>query len=357
MNWIKENKFLSGVLAVVILGGGALGFLLYTAMGKFDEASTNFDQQASELHRLQTLPIYPSQKNVDKLSEQRDEYRKRVEDLRKSLEVMELPLEPLTPEQFQDRLKASVTAYDEKASAAHMKVPEKFFLGYEQYQSVPPRPEAAPLLWRELKAIEWVLGRVIEDGASELLSVKPDELPEEKGEGRTESRSRNGQPGPGPGQGLGGPGSRRERGEAGRGLRKSAFTVSFVSDEKVFQNILNEIVSAKSQYYIVRTFELKSTNEKPPMRDEKPGFGPGASTVPPPPPGAPAPDASNPAPAAGAPGAEKPDSAPKLGEVTKFVVGEEKVQVALLIEIVTFPTPPAEESKDGKPAAKPAPAP
>ena len=37
MNWIKQNKFLSGFIAVMVIGVGALGYLLFTAKSRYDE--------------------------------------------------------------------------------------------------------------------------------------------------------------------------------------------------------------------------------------------------------------------------------------------------------------------------------
>jgi hypothetical protein len=349
MNWIKENKFLTGVLAVAIIGGGVLGYLLFAAMGKYDEASSAFEAQSSELHRLQALPIFPDEKNRQTLQKQQEEYGDRIKALQRSMEAMQLPVEPLTPAEFQDRLKAAVTAYAEKAGGVHLKLPEKFFLGYERYQSVPPRPEAAPLLGRELKAIDWVLGRLAEDGVLELAAVKPEELAEEKGEKEDKSEARRpGAPafgGPGPG----GPGGRRERSTRSP-IRKSPFTLAFVCEENTVRAVLNDIVTSKSQLYLVRAVELKSTDEKPPARENPNANGNAAPPEP-----APVAQPANPGnPAAPAAPAAPDNSTIKAGEVTKFIVGEEKVQVTLLIEIVTFVPPPADEDKGGKPNSKPA---
>ena len=73
MNWIKENKFLSGVFAVLLLGVGTLGYLLFTALGSFDEATATYNQQAGELSRLQNLPLSPNRKNLDALIAQKKE--------------------------------------------------------------------------------------------------------------------------------------------------------------------------------------------------------------------------------------------------------------------------------------------
>lgn len=62
MNWIKENKFLTGFFAAMLVGLGVFGSFLYSAMGTFDEATTRYDGLSSELSRLQNLTVSPSQK-------------------------------------------------------------------------------------------------------------------------------------------------------------------------------------------------------------------------------------------------------------------------------------------------------
>ena len=54
MNWIKANKFLTGFLAVMLVGIGALGYLLLTASGAYDSATENYNSKATEFNRLET---------------------------------------------------------------------------------------------------------------------------------------------------------------------------------------------------------------------------------------------------------------------------------------------------------------
>src|SRR5437762_308926 len=52
MNWIKENKFLTGFLAVTLIGAGVLAYLMITAMGRASTAQTNYDAAAAQLLRM-----------------------------------------------------------------------------------------------------------------------------------------------------------------------------------------------------------------------------------------------------------------------------------------------------------------
>src|SRR3954452_7532368 len=100
MNWVKENKFMAGLLGVTVVGAGALGFLLMTAKTHADEATQNFESQAQELNRLQHLPAYPDQQNLAKLQAQRDEHIALLDKLQRDLAAVKEPVEPLDPRAF-----------------------------------------------------------------------------------------------------------------------------------------------------------------------------------------------------------------------------------------------------------------
>src|SRR5689334_13403011 len=105
MSWIKENKFLAGFTAATVVGAGALSFLLLQAKGKYDEASTNFEQESTELNRLQTLKPFPNTENLKKLEAQKKEHAAAIVQLQQSLRKLELPTEQVSAQQFQDRLR------------------------------------------------------------------------------------------------------------------------------------------------------------------------------------------------------------------------------------------------------------
>ena len=43
MNWIRENKFLAVFFAVLVVGAGVLGYLLFSASGSFSEGPKTFE--------------------------------------------------------------------------------------------------------------------------------------------------------------------------------------------------------------------------------------------------------------------------------------------------------------------------
>ena len=230
MNWIKENKFLAVFIAVVVLLSGAGIYLLLGAKGNYDDTIANYQQTATELTRLQQLPLFPNEANLKKLEEQRTAHLEQINSLHNTLLSMQAPVVPMTPEQFQDKLRASVTEFTQKAADAGMKLPDHFFMGFDRYQSEPPRPAAAPLLGRELAAVQFVLSELPQHSVLELRSLVREELPEERDTKPEPVRS------PGP----------RQQADANPLLTKHALQLEVLAPKGSFQLVLNDVVKSRA---------------------------------------------------------------------------------------------------------------
>ena len=128
MNWVRNNRFLAGFLAVLLIVGGVLTFLLVTAQGHYAEVSDQYDAQVKELQRLQGLTPFPDNGNLKKYEEVRQDYQAKVTELQTKLASLDLPLDnpPLTPLSFQDRLRKVVEDTVGKAQTAGVILPDGF---------------------------------------------------------------------------------------------------------------------------------------------------------------------------------------------------------------------------------------
>jgi hypothetical protein len=363
MNWVKENKFLTTFFAVMFVGVLALGYLLYSAHQRYRDAQTQYEEQSTELNRLQGLAPYPAAPNVEKIEAQRKEHQAAVIAMQKALAAAEFPLEPMSEVQFQDKLRESVTRVTAKAAERGMTIAdkEKFYMGFALYETQPPRVEAAPLLGRQLKAIEFVLMQLIDNRVSVLTKLVRPELPEEK-EKRTGSSTTS----PGDDRRPEARGERRsERGETEL-VSKQSFDIAFLADQEVFRNVLNNLVGNKTQFLIPRVLEVKNEQEKAPSRTEtgvaaapppaaaetaEPAVAAAAAAPPTSAPGTPR-LPGTPAAAAARPGAPAPPPPPPA-EALRYLVGAEKLEVGMRLEIVDFVEPAAPAA----PAAAAAPGP
>ncbi len=331
MNWFKENKFVAGVLVLTVLGGGALGYLLFDAKGKYDANVEAFQTQAKELKRLETLPAYPDKENLQKIEEQRIHHLTMIADLQKSLAAAQLPVEPLAPNVFQDQLKAAVTQLT--AKAGKMALPKGFYYGFESYQTSLPNQDVTPLLGRELKAIQLLFEIVLDKGKGRVQSVgdfKRDPLPEETNK---KAPAPAATPKPAPGRPAPKPGAA----PAEPLVKPHSVDLVFTAEQRAVAEILNELAANKQQFFITRYVALHNTNDRPPPRETAP-VAPVAGENPAP--------AADPNPAA--PGSGTPDALAK----DPIILGNEKVEVTLRVEIVDIAPPKAEATPKPGSAAK-----
>lgn len=331
MNWFKENKFVAGVLVVTVLGAGGLGYMLFDAKHKYDANAEAFQTQANELKRLETLPAYPDKENLKAAEEQRVHHLTMIADLQKSLAAAQLPVEPLAPNVFQDQLKAAVTQLT--AKAGKMTVPKGFYYGFESYQTSLPNQEVTPLLGRELKAIQLLFQILIEKGKGRVQSIsdfKREQLPEEINKKPEVPKAT---PKPVPGKPAQKPGTPTEP-----LVKPHSVDIVFTAEQRAVADILNELASNKQQFFITRYVALHNTNDRPPPREQAPAApaAPAAGEAP-----APAPDPN-------APAQVTPDALAK----DPIILGNEKVEVTLRVEIVDIAPPKVEATPKAGTAGK-----
>ena len=299
MNWFKQNKFLGGFIACMVVGVGALGFLLFQAQSQYAEARTDYEMKVGELNRLEGMKPYPESANLKQVEEQKTLHVAAIDALHKNVAAAQIPLEPLAREQFQDKLREAVTRITAKAKDGGLALPPMFYVGMEKYQNEPPLPEAAPALGRQLKALEFIITKMVDEGIAGISKFERETLPEEEGKGKKEKEAPS-KPGA----------------AAGKAEKSSknlvayhSVQIEFTAEQSRFRSFLNTIVSEKSQFYVPRLVVVK--NEKP---DAPPRVQPGI--IPPLPQDGKAP--------------------PPPPETSKYTFGAERLNVSLVLDIVDF---------------------
>ncbi len=306
MSWLSKNKFLAGFGAAMLLGVGGLGYLTYSAMDRSSSAESDFEGALAKLKGLQDGHPYPEKGNREKLVAQKDALNEKIASFQKQLADSVLPVEPLTPTDFQDKLKETVARVTAKAGGdAHLKLPDKFYMGFPEYSSKPPEKAAAALLGRELVAFESIINLMLAAKDVELKEFSREELKEEKDNEKPK------------------PGAKKSAQTERKLVQHSGFTVKFESSDAAFRTILNGIVGNKEQFYIVRRIKVNSTMTQAPQKANSPA------------PNTPSTNPSTPAPGPAVP----PPQAPS--QRLEYIFGTERVDVALEIEMVDFAKPEA----------------
>ena len=315
MNWVRNNRFLAGFLAVMLLGIGGLGYLLFTALSRYSAVDEQYKTQVTELKRLQASPPYPNQENQVKYEEIRKDYAQKVRDLQTTLASYEPAAEnpPPTPLQFQDRLRKAVEEMLSEAQTAGVEVPkDKFYLGFEQYSGTPPDAAATPQLSKELDSIIDVVGILLKNKHISALSyIKRGPVPGEAGAPVAPASAAVGKPGaPAPAPLV----------------VKYPIEIAFTALPNSFREVLDSITSS-NRLYILRALVVKNEMDKGPARSEPTVAAPAAPNAPPAPEATPADPNAPPLPDKGLP-------------ALRYVVGQEKLNVVLRIELTRVSPPP-----------------
>lgn len=324
MSWVSENKFLTGFGAVMLAGVGTLGYLTYSAMDKYDAAVSGYDAATSQLTKLQQTKPALRESNLKELLAQKQEMTDKIGTFQQELKTRVLPVEPITKQAFQDKLKDSVAQISAKAAAANVERPKDFYLGFGEYQSRPPDDKATPGLARELRAIEMVMNVLIKAGPLDLEEFQRDPLAEE---------------------GAGAAGKRRGGSRNDGGLvERNGLRIKFSSTDKALRDVLADIANHKQQLFVIRNVSVQNKVAEPPARigaaapaAEGTPPAPGEAAPPTPPPTVPVP---------------KPPVPPANEGPLSYVFGTEKITSIIDLEILNIEEPKANSDKPEKAGKK-----
>ncbi len=270
MNWFQQNKFLGSFLAALALAIIlSLVFLLHEK-GAAEEAQARLDSTVNELSRLRRSRPFPSEENLGKTKAQTDSYRSSLLALENEMKTRMFPRLPLQPNEFQAQLRAATSDVAEHAQAARVRLPDNFHLGFDEYATSLPNSEAAPSLGRELRAIEWLANTLVEAHVDSINSLTRTPLTEENAAATPTPTPARARPGPPP----------KAAPDAARVVDWATIDLAFSGSPAAVRRAINQIATAREQFYVLRTLRIKNQVDKGPPRG-----GPEATPVPAPPAG------------------------------------------------------------------------
>lgn len=305
MNWLRENSFLAGLAALTVIGGGVLVFLMMQAMGHFQETSDAYAQAVQKLHALQNRSPFPNVENLEKSQLLKGQYGAELDALRARLEGMQTPLTAdISPQKFQDDLRAAVNLITEKAAAAGVELPKGFYLGFSQYANSLPNEHAAPALARQLGIINKIITDLIDFRVRSIDTLDRLPLPEESSAAPAasqpaEDNARRG----------------KDPDSSPVGVKRQPFDLGFTAEQGKLRVAFNSLLGS-DQFLLVRNLTLENTSRVGPPISR----GGGSS---------PAPPTEKPA----SPSLESPAAANNLN----VILGRELVKASMRIEIIDFP--------------------
>src|SRR5204862_3999382 len=99
--------------------------------------------------------------------------------LKDELKTRVVPAPPMPQNEFQSHLRITLNAVADKARATKVKLPDKFYLGFDDFVSALPSEAAAPSLGQELVEIEWLMNNLLDAHVDAVTAFRRGPLPEE----------------------------------------------------------------------------------------------------------------------------------------------------------------------------------
>jgi hypothetical protein len=304
MNWLRKNRFLGAFLIVLGVCTVCAVWFLFSAKSDWDDAAIRFRQTAAELNRLERLAPYPSGENLRKMKAHVDDYTAALARLQDELKPHLSSPAPMAPNEFQSHLRLAMTAVASKARANKVKLPDKFYLGFEEFASALPNEATAPQLGQELAQLEWLLDTLVEARVDAVTSFRRIPLPDERGNALAPASTSNRKPAPitptGP-----------------KPLERKVVEATFVSTPAAARKVLNQIAGTNEQFFVVRLLHVRNEKDKGPPREpaaEAAGVAVGAAPSP----------------------AGNSEAKPSPAAALNFIVGNERIETSARIEIVRF---------------------
>ncbi len=324
MNWFQKNPFLGGFLAVVILAAAGTAYLSYSAYTKFIEASDEYSGAVSRLHSLQNRTPFPSKENLEAYSELNAAYDAKFDELLAHLAERQAPIETVTPQVFQDNLRAIVSQITKLATENGVELPEGFYLGFDQYRGTLPSDTAAPILANQLVGINNLVKNLIELRVSAIGSINRVPLPEEGG---TPVRA----PAPTERPRRGAAQAAAEESPAEPILIVNPVDISFRAEQARLRQALNAIVTS-DRFLILRSLTVQNSQTEGPLR--QPAGIPDTAV---------APAADNPIAALLGEQATPVEGGAGAQSALSVIVGRELVTLSARIEMIRFNLPETTE--------------
>lgn len=331
---LKENLnlIIAGSISALLVGGS--GYYLYQAFDLNQAAFKELETVSASLTKIQDVKPTPNEDNLGELHKQHEDAKKAFDTLTAEVKALEMPLEEITPPEFQKRLNEKVQSLAKLAESNGVQIPQNFYLNFERYSKSVPKPEVTPLLNRQLVVANLLSELLFQTVPSELKSFERQEFDLEKDAATLAKEAA-----PAPAKEKEGKKKSEDKDKAKAEVQKPMLTgqsykLHFVTTPTNLREFLNLVTGQKKCMLVIR--ELKVLNEKqkgPAKRNDADPLGAAAAN-----PGAPAVNLASLGGPAAAEGANPNAPAAEAGQ---FIVGDEKIEVTLRVELVSFNEEPA----------------
>lgn len=254
MEWIKENKFFSGLLGLTLAFVGGIFYHGYSEKGEYEENMAQFTELNSTYKTLVTAKPYPNKENLDAREQMIQQYEEAVEVVRGAfLEYLPDDTPAPTPGEFSDakiKMQRELRSRFDKVGTS---IPAKCGFGFENYAKKQAADYATAKLSYELGAIQWLLEKLADTEPKALINIHRKLLDAEKGPppvlSEKEKRRRK----------MLGP-----RPEDLKIFEEMPVELAFRASESSVRDFLHAMANSKKYLYAIRALRIRSEKQNPP---------------------------------------------------------------------------------------------
>lgn len=334
MSWIQENRFVAGLGGITAVAAiGLIAFAVSAGSG-YSTAKEEYDKVSGEIDSITSGRLYPSDDNLSAKEKAVREYKESVGKLTDAFNKFKAATPPnIEPADFNTALAKARETAAKAITDNKGEVPADFFDGFELYKETAVKKEATGILTYELEAISQLMAGLAASGPVKILNIHRPKLEEEDG---------------------------KVFDTKDKMLRALPFEIAFNCKEDALRKFLSSLDDSGKYYYVIRSMRVsnekvkaptaadaafKTEEEAAPAPGGDSGIGGGGFVLPGEEPAAP-----TPAPEA-APGAEAPAAGGADEKILQQVLGSERINVFLRLDIIQFY--PDQTIAGGKPAPAP----
>ena len=312
---LKEYKGFIAAVSVALIGVGGCAAFSWFAYQNREKAMQSFKSKSDEINRYRSAVPPPTKAHSEQLQKQFDDVEKTVTALRSAVVANDnFSLQPISPQDFQKALNEKAQALfkkakkDDKSGKESVTLPVTegensadsfFYLSFKEFKTKPPSPEQAPILNRQLLLTELILSLRLDNNPLSIRKVKlldHESPPPTPPSSKTSGNKKDAKPEP-----------------QAPNLNAQTFEVHFSARPENLREYLNALSTEKQAFFVVRNLKVVNSKEKePPRKGEAP-----------------------PSPNVGSLG--QPNLPPSVDASTKYILGDEYVDVELTVESLTVP--------------------
>ena len=323
----KDKSFIGLLAGVTVVCVGGLYYWASQSGSRYDAAKESYDTACGEIGSMESITLFPSDKNKAEKQKALDAYTADATQLAEKLKAFRpKEIKNSDPQTFTDTLvkmaavtKAAYAAEGLLVDGEKGAIPKSFYLGFENYTNTPAQEGATGVLAYQLAAISEMHGLLATAKPAKLLNFYRQPLDEESGKAFTA--------------------------EKGATYRALPVEIAFSGSEKSLRAFVNGLNSSKKFFYLIRSTRIMNEKQNAPKASDvqfdtaKPAagggavdggvFGEGSAFVLP---------SDEPAATPGDKPAEpKPADKPKGTEqILKQVLGSENINAFFRIDILLF---------------------